>query len=307
MDEHGGSSIHETKTGQKEWMMRRWHDSLMCRCNMTTVSIDVGIKHLAVCVLGHGETILQWEVLNLLSEAAVAHPTCGSCKRPCRFWNASDHGRVYCVAHAKAAVANNTSIWWRKWGPKKQDVVDACPNWLQEIVGGGEGQDKKKTKTKTKEQWIDTMTLHSLQPVKVAARKKASEASLIDIGRCMVARLDVLLMSVCVDVVLIENQISPIANRMKTLQGMLTAYFLIRYPAAQIHYVSSCNKLRGLGKEKQEEDVDNYAQHKKSAVTLCRGELQDTWLEWFEGHKKKDDLADCYLQGVVWLRQRKPA
>ena len=275
---------------------------MCCFTMTTTVSIDVGIKHLAVCVLGAEESILQWDVLNLLQQQQQGQQQqevekiCGFCKRKARYWNSSDHGRLYCLAHAKAAVARNECIWLSKWGPKKQDVIDACPAWLQEVVV------VTRTNKQTKEQWVETMTLHSLQPVKMPSKKKASEVSLIEIGRAMVARMDALLLSGRVDVVLIENQISPIANRMKTLQGMLTAYFLLRYPAASIHYVSSSNKLRGLGKEKQEEDVDNYANHKKSAVTLCRGELQGAWLAWFEGHKKKDDLADCYLQGVVWLR-----
>ena len=30
-----------------------------------------------------------------------------------------------------------------------------------------------------------------------------------------------------IDIILLENQISPIANRMKTLQGMIAQYFII--------------------------------------------------------------------------------
>ena len=44
--------------------------------------------------------------------------------------------------------------------------------------------------------------------------------------------------------VLIENQISPIATRMKTLQGMLTQYYIDHLENVDITFVSSVNKLK---------------------------------------------------------------
>ena len=45
------------------------------------------------------------------------------------------------------------------------------------------------------------------------------------------------------DHIIIENQISPIANRMKTLQGMIAQYFIMR-GNAHIAFISSANKLK---------------------------------------------------------------
>jgi hypothetical protein len=47
-----------------------------------------------------------------------------------------------------------------------------------------------------------------------------------------------------VDVVLIENQISPIAKRMKDVQVLLTQYFIMKSDETVIIYVSSSNKLK---------------------------------------------------------------
>ena len=45
--------------------------------------------------------------------------------------------------------------------------------------------------------------------------------------------------------VIIENQISPIANRMKSIQGMLTQYFITK-DVPHIEYISAINKLSSL-------------------------------------------------------------
>ena len=45
------------------------------------------------------------------------------------------------------------------------------------------------------------------------------------------------------DVVIIENQISTIASRMKTLQGMISQYFIMK-GIPSIEFISSINKLK---------------------------------------------------------------
>ena len=115
--------------------------------------------------------------------------------------------------------------------------------------------------------------------------------------------------------VLIENQISPIAGRMKTLQGVLTEYFVIRHPSAQIRYISSSNKLKTDVKAAPEvcstndtvKEKTTYADHKKDAIQLCRNKIggSSDWLSMLDACKKKDDLADCYLQGCWFIDQLK--
>jgi hypothetical protein len=54
-------------------------------------------------------------------------------------------------------------------------------------------------------------------------------------------------------------------------------------------------------------DASTYTDRKKSGIAVCRslGEISRKynsdyakWMTVFETHKKKDDLADCFLQGL---------
>ena len=48
-----------------------------------------------------------------------------------------------------------------------------------------------------------------------------------------------------VDKVIIENQISPIANRMKTIQGMIAQFFIMN-DIKDIEFVAASNKLKNF-------------------------------------------------------------
>ena len=118
-----------------------------------------------------------------------------------------------------------------------------------------------------------------------------------------------------------ENQISPLAGRMKTVQGMLAQYFIIRSPNAYIEFVSSANKLKGfkLPSDKTApstetvlenaviSDKDKYKTHKTDSIAICSQILDQTpglspWKYCLET-PKKDDLADCFLQGIWWIKK----
>ena len=70
--------------------------------------------------------------------------------------------------------------------------------------------------------------------------------SLIDIGRTMQIEFDLRMSNqwnnLSIDHIIIENQIGNKAVRMKTLQGMVTQYF-IQKNIPNIVYWSACNKL----------------------------------------------------------------
>lgn len=152
----------------------------------------------------------------------------------------------------------------------------------------------------------------------------AHDLDLITYGRNLMKHLDVILYSSssqntsAIDMMIIENQISTLASRMKTLQGMITQYFIMKN-IPQIEFISASCKLKlftdsthhaDAGDADDEDlsvDVSTYADRKKSGIAVCRslGDIsrkQNTdyakWMAVFENHKKKDDLADCFLQGL---------
>ena len=181
------------------------------------------------------------------------------------------------------------------------------------------------TKTIKKNGLIELLTNFYLkicfQPILYVKNKNANHVNLIHIGKTMKHMMNLLPDIDTITHVLIENQISPIANRMKTIQGMLAQFFIMKNDDIHIEFVSSSHKLR------QFKDIDiqpyqntietntnskktnsNYKSHKNDGIQYCKQIIENnTYLNhWREAlnTKKKDDLADSFLQGIWYLKNQ---
>ena len=137
-------------------------------------------------------------------------------------------------------------------------------------------------------------------------KTNAGKVDLVTIGRSLHQQLINNPIMKTVDCVIIENQISPIANRMKTLQGMLAQHY-ISLGIPTIEFVSSSNKLKELAPQSGAKTA--YKQHKQDGIFYGEKFLKEQicdhekWLGQFQKSPKRDDLADCFLQGL-WYKRR---
>jgi hypothetical protein len=133
--------------------------------------------------------------------------------------------------------------------------------------------------------------------------------------------------------VVIENQIGNIAARMMVIQGMITMFYASRDRQIHIEHVSSSHKLKYAASlfpslfsssSSTEHTIESstapsssskqktvYQEHKAHAKEYCQAILESQakinpqfqffWEEFMGNKKKKDDLADCFLQGI-WFK-----
>lgn len=254
------------------------------------VSFDVGIKNLAYCIIDNkvNYEITHWDVANLCGEKPkCCHKTKkGVCGKNASYNFAQED--YYCGTHVK-----------------KVKDKELAPDIYYKIKKA-----KKPAKKHMKE--LNTILNTNLSGeniceyventflVKNISLKTANQLDLIEIG-CLIATIlpDILPMDK-ITTVLIENQISPIANRMKTIQGMLAQFFIDR-DIKDIHFISSHNKLKAFDVKKK-----TYAERKKSGIEVTQKIIEEKiqlnkWKTLFKSHKKKDDLADAFLQCLWYI------
>jgi hypothetical protein len=128
-----------------------------------------------------------------------------------------------------------------------------------------------------------------------------NEINMIHLGKNLYELFNSHISSYHFDKVIIENQIGQNAIRMKTLQGMITMYF-IQNKHENIYHWNACHKLKHYDIPKK----TTYAERKKLSIEITRNLLKENYqdyLDYFNEHKKKDDLADCFLQLLDVLKK----
>ena len=195
---------------------------------MKILSFDVGIKNLAYCLLdvNHGKYVIdKWNIINLCDDDTNKICSCTTpkkCNQLAKFYFDFD-GKIeyFCKKHAKQSDKSlpNKNINMKKIGKMKlSELIDL----VKELSLDYQEPARKKNLT-------DLIKLHCennfLKPIK---ETRAEDVDLITIGRTMTSHFDSIFKDVSIDKVIIENQISPIANRMKTIQGMMAQYFIIK-------------------------------------------------------------------------------
>lgn len=275
---------------------------------MKLLSIDVGIKNLAYCLMDvlspSANKIIAWDVINLCGPDYLCSELC---KKKAKYAHTPVQAptKYFCQLHAKKTgliIPSTATISLKKI--KKMKLIDLHKVIADYNIPIPPESVKKDDILKIITAFMETKMLSSVESM------KANDMDLIMIGIAMRKAFDNDLKSHLdtIDQIVIENQISPIANRMKTLQGMIAQYFIM-HEKTKIAFVSASNKLKGYTKvndtgEIVEVDTSSYASRKKEGINVTLKLLTEKHSEWlghFNTHKKKDDLADCFLQGVWYL------
>jgi hypothetical protein len=120
--------------------------------------------------------------------------------------------------------------------------------------------------------------------------------------------------------VVIENQPSFKNPRMKSIANTIYDYYLIRGVVdknttksniTQVKFMSPSNKLKladdgdtkELIKVKASDETKSYKLTKSLGIKYCTEMIKHLpeWTKQFNSNKKKDDLADAFLQGVYFM------
>ena len=282
---------------------------------MIIISFDVGIVNMAYCIIQIEEsthleqekkmTIVDWKVIDISKSIKDKDQTtllledkkC-QCNRRAKY--VSKSGLFFCQTHAKKSAFSFPIIFHASW--LKKDLLNLCDTLSID-------RDAKASK-KTILQLLDSFqTTHCLE-ILTKRKKNTSEIPLVVLGRNLKEILDNIPCISSISTVLIENQIAPIANRMKTIQGMIMQYFIMKMEKIDIHFIQAGNKLK-LFPTTERNDItekQKYKSHKENATSHCSQLLEKNKLDYsidFHTSVKKDDLADSFLQCVWFLHMRK--
>ena len=345
---------------------------------MKLISFDIGIKNMAYCIFtvsleNKTVSVQDWNILNLMDlENTIIKKTC-SCTligKPVKKKDKSQSNSIvkicgktakfekgnqtFCEMHAKKHASENTqNMDYRYIIPTKEISPPSLKKMSkEELIHLGTIKYPIFTESqlgtlKTKKRCLDILLPyfqeHCFVPILAKKSKGAGEVDLITIGRNMRDRLNELSQNCFIGDnchVIMENQISPLAGRMKTIQGMLTQYYIMQELSLNnelnnvsqngsnnnniihIEYISSANKLKDLvvvpdKSDKDKSCTDNsvsmqekYKQHKSDSIRICTQFLTEnpeitSWTSNFNNSGKKDDLADCFLQGIWYLKREK--
>jgi len=238
------------------------------------VSIDVGIKNLAYCIIEkipsdgqHNFKILDWNIINVLDEKLSNAPKCNNFLK----------NRICNKLATNLINVNDDKFYFC-------DKI-TCQKSMK----------LKYPKIKAKKIKIPTTKNTRLLELSSILFKK-----LLDIREKFID----------IDEVIIENQ--PVLKNptMKSIQILLYSYFIEHgfiNPNSKInniHLFSARNKLKLYdGPTIECEIKDKYKKRKFLSIEYTKYYLQinPDFKEFFLSHKKQDDLADSFMQGYYYL------
>jgi len=291
------------------------------------LSFDVGIIHLAYCLLSkklvdgkYKWDITDWAIIDLADRQSHK---CDVCKKNATWMQGGKEDKYYCKVHSKNLLTTPFAYDdYFKTLDKKQ--INGCSYVLSNeskcdkncLIKDLSGNNFCGTHAKS---IYKKMTAD----MKLKKIKKTCVANLDfdDTRLKLVMELEARKHLLDAKVVVIENQPSFKNPRMKSISGIIYDYYMIRGMVdkaitksniEKVKFMSPSNKIKlaSDGETQQivklkadSEDSKAYKLTKSLAVKYTQEMVKHLpfWLNDFNSHKKKDDLADAFLQGAYYF------
>jgi len=295
------------------------------------LSFDVGIIHLDYCFLTKKEYIennkkvYKWELMDwaIIDLTDREEHKCSLCKKPAKLLQTFGGDKYYCKIHSKNIVSKPILFeeYFKTLENKKIGGCDFitsdnekcnkncmyeksiesktyCTPHAKKVYSNLEGDMKLKSVKNTGVKDLDFDDTRLKLVMELEKRKHLLEAN----------------------VVVIENQPSFKNPRMKSISGIIYDYYMIRgmvdkeitkSTITKVKFMSPSNKIKlatdgetqQLVKLKSSDESKAYKMTKSLAVKYASEMTKHLpeWLAKFNSHKKKDDLADAFLQGAYYF------
>ena len=273
---------------------------------MKILSIDVGIKNLAYCLFEKTDDsnqfkIIKWDTINISEQETFYCCFVDKnikCDKAAKFRKDDE---CFCLKHSKKQQYLIPTSEQKTSFINKQKIQK-----LYEMADSHSLNYEKKIKKQDLINLINNYT--SQKYFQVIQTTNASDVNLFNIGKNMKHHFDNLFSNENkINYIIIENQISPIATRMKTIQGMIVQYFVMSNNFVDnIEFISASNKLKCCEKKEK----TKYNERKKMGIEKCLEIITNDiryneHINYFKLHKKKDDLSDSFLQGLWFINEKK--
>jgi len=251
---------------------------------MKLISIDIGLRNLAICVLeGTSRTdmcITYWDVIDVVGEKnGHTRTACYKCAKPA-MWVQAGAGTQACSRHRPKNLTMTKAALNKKTIPELQEMAKSYS------LSG-----------KTKKELVPAIWAEMSKSgwSKFKGNARAAGGGVLDLVSDIITSLDRRAESwIGTDLVVCENQLD---RRMFAVQAMIHMYFACR--GFRTKGVSAIHKLDNI--TCATDATGTYRGRKKTGIVHCEQLCPAGNISFFRSHKKKDDLADSFLQGLYFL------
>ena len=311
-------------------------NSLVTEKYPVILSFDVGVIHLAYCLItkkeftkSDGTTRLDWHILdwNNIDLTNRDEQKCHCGAKPKLSNMIGGDLKYYCKTHGKKVdtTTQEFDIWAKECPDKKSNKCEyqskssddsSCCGKSASYYRMVNNQVCYMCTTHTKQVYKSESKASQLKSFKL---KSSTTLNFDDVKYSLMMELENKPNLLAADYVVIENQPSFKNPRMKSIATTLYDYYLIRgvidksitkSNISQVKFMSPSNKLKladegdtkKLIKAKGTDDTKAYKLTKSLGIKYCLDLTThlESWQKHFNSHKKKDDLADAFLQGAYF-------